>query len=95
MGIQKEKLKNVKKDCQNVAGTDVTRILDSPCIFPTSSQDRKAPTGWRGKYVCFFHTMNEGPLYLRATARGKTMKEIVMHNCMHYNSEFAENKTCK
>ena len=46
---------------------DATGINDSLCIFPISSQDHKAPTGWRGKYVYFSHTMNEEPLYLRVT----------------------------
>ena len=66
---------------------DVTGINDSLCIFPISSQDHKAPSGWRGKYVCFSHTMNEEPLYLRVTKRAKILtklQEMKASVCKHY-----------
>lgn len=46
------------------------------CICPIFFRDRKAPSGWQGRCVCFFHTSSSAPLFLHETRQMKKHKEL-------------------
>ncbi len=46
------------------------------CICPIFFRDRKAPSGWQGRCVCFFHTSSSAPLFLHETRQTKKHKEL-------------------
>lgn len=48
----------------------------SQCICPIFFRDRKAPSGWQGRCVCFFHTSSSAPLFPHETKEMKKHKEL-------------------
>lgn len=51
----------------------------SPCTCPTSSQDRKVPSDWRGRCACSSRTSFSAPLYLHGTVGRDKNKSGWLH----------------